>query len=294
MRAINIHKFKIILLLVCPLCYLACSESELSNSSFNTTIDQVLPPLEKIDRNYLAEIRKKNHALFHSLKDGKLTEGNKINTNTDLLNCKKINITRSLGSLEGIEELINVEELKIELWDTREVFQLKKLKNIKSITIDNSILKELPEFLFNFPKIEELNIYYSLLDSYDSISKLKNLKYICINKTNLDRVPELKDLSRLEVVNLKHNIINNFLTFDNFNPNNLKEIDLSYNYIKSAVPMIDLSKFAKLENLRLKENRINDYSNLKKILDTKIKLDIKKKIILGKKSIFDSLVELIK
>ena len=291
MKTLKNTNYKIIILLITYSTFISCGKNYISKEDIKISpidikdIGHIKNNPEKLSMatfKGLDKIRIENVEFFKRLKTGKLTDGSKININQEVIQCKTLTINTELESLKGIEEFTNLEELIVKTIKKDDFKYLKKLNKLKAITISYSIFSEVPSFVFILPNLEELNIENSIVGVFSSLSNLIKIKRLRINHTDLSWIPNLSKLSNLEYLDLNNNFIESFLSFDNFNPSNLKSIDLSYNKINTAVPKIIVDDFQNLQSIRLKGNKIKDYSKLKPVLKTDIKLDIKSSNILKK------------
>lgn len=97
------------------------------------------------------------------------------------------------------DKLVNIEDLQIDLWHTRDLAGLSRLKNLKSLAVNAMVTSKVS--LSVIEPLENLNVLYtSISKDIETVGKLKNLEKLSlreIKNDNLDFLASLKSLNTL-------------------------------------------------------------------------------------------------
>ena len=161
---------------------------------------------------------------------------NKISDLTGLENCEELKhlmlVENGLTTLpQGIEKLVQIEDLNLTSNELKNIAPLSKLVNLKTLhlggnpiddftglsplseiqvlNLANTGLIELPSSISSLVKLENLMISDNRIKQLDQLSGLKNLKRLSIQNNDLSTIPlGLRELTSLEILDLRKNKLN--------------------------------------------------------------------------------------
>lgn len=130
-----------------------------------------------------------------------------------------------------------------------------ELKYLKCISLYKNLLETIPEGIFRFDLLEELNLYRNKIKQIPSrISELSNLKILNLGSNHLEELPqELYDLRKIEELDLSNNEITS-VSSQIVNLEHLRDLKLYRNHLQK-VPG-ELGKLTQLKKLDLSQNQI--------------------------------------
>ena len=136
--------------------------------------------------------------------------------------------------------------------------EVKKLRKLQYINLDNNEFTVLPEELFECSNLEYLQISSNQLKTLSpKIGKLKKLKGLFLDKNQLQILPEeIGELENLETLHLANNSIE-FLPESIVNLPHLEELNLCNNNLTNLPP--DFCRLKKLRILDLENNFIRSF-----------------------------------
>ena len=135
---------------------------------------------------------------------------------------------KEIKNLEGIENLVNLEEINISGADKKQILEISKLKTIKKLQI--SVTDDFdPEYLNGFINLENLKIVF---EKNNELKDLSFLKY-------------MKNLNKLEIIGKEVEIKN----LDDIKDSSIKELYLDVKNIQNVTP---IGKNINLEKLTIK------------------------------------------
>lgn len=143
-------------------------------------------------------------------------------------NLTKLDLSAyDIKSVNGMEYLLNLQDLKIDTRLIRDLSPLKKLKNLEILSIGN--YKNHNELaidikIFEMINLQELNIIRINLNNMDlsRFSQLVKLKKLSLYHTSIDDISFLSNLRKLEILEIRG-------SFDSWNY--IKDIDSISNLI---------------------------------------------------------------
>lgn len=169
-----------------------------------------------------------------------------------------------IKSLDGIENLTNLQELQAGVNQISDLAPIGSLKNLQILNLESNYISDLKEanfdLLLNLP-IKELNL---------SNNSSKNDKSFLIRLEDISLIGELNSLQELY---LKGNAIENISVVSHLT--NLRTLDLENNKINE---LPDLCKLNKLTTLILERNQLSDISQiscLKNLLELNLHSNIR-------------------
>jgi len=139
---------------------------------------------------------------------------------------------------------------------------IKKLKNLKYLTIDFNPLTTLPAEIGELTNLEELSIRRNnLIELPKEIGKLKNLKYLNLYGNKLTTLPsEIGNLKNLEILILSSNPLIQ-LPEEISNMENLKYLDL-HSINTDALEQLTITYSAVLPELKEQSDSIKNQKNI--------------------------------
>ena len=180
----------------------------------------------------------------------------------------------SQGTINTLDSLKVLENTNIEtfyftasknMWNLNDASGLKHLKNLKSLTLQyvnvkdlealNPIYNEAGSLVSGCPNLQTININYSKISNLDVLSNISALKSITVNNSSVSGIANFNNLINLETLNLTNNCLYNLGSYVNSNGETI-----SYNVLEM---LANLNKTAKLKNLYLAGNSIDDFSKIK-------------------------------
>ena len=163
------------------------------------------------------------------------------------------------GDIDAIADLTNLEELNLRCAGLSDISPLKSLENLKKLDIAYNPSMQDITVLKSLKNLESLDLTGNKIeDLLSSINGLTKLKVLKLEGTGIKDVSSLKNLSKLEEVNLSFNKIENFCTLLDWT--NLKNLELKGSGIED---ISFVASMINLEKLDLEYNRIKDISPLK-------------------------------
>ena len=224
--------------------------------------DIICNKLEKLDFTYSNNSELLNDINVEELKE--LKELNLNNNNIDgydngvleILNCKKLEkLNLSFNKIKWINgeksKKVFCKELKVlklnynSITDINGFFENVKYEKLQLLDLDNNAIEKIDSFeKANFKELKELIFSYNIITDISVLSKIK--------------------LEKLEKLNLAFNKISNMDILEKCNFKELKELYLNYNYNYpyNISDIKILSKFKKIEILRLDNNGISNINSL--------------------------------
>jgi len=181
-----------------------------------------------------------------------------INKITQLYACNK-----GIVSLDGIENLVKLNDLSIYGNEVRDISVLAKLKKLEKLDLsfnnigDISALKELNKLTYLYLQDNEITDY-TPTEAYFNNLEYKDFRL----EDGQVVISVLKGLNNLYVLNLGKNKIRDISILENFI--NLEVLDISSNKIEDITP---LKNMYNLNTLYLSDNNIKDYSPIEDKFD---------------------------
>ena len=177
----------------------------------------------------------------------------------------------SINSLDILEILkdTNIEEFTFKGRSSKYVLNdsngLKYLRNLKNLTLTYTNIRDLEalkpiysetgELISGCPNLQTININYSKIFNLDVLSNIPSLKSVTVSNSNVSSIANFSKLINLETLDLSNNCLYNLGSYVNSNGETI-----SYNVLEK---LATLNKNAKLKNLYLAGNNIDDFSKIK-------------------------------
>ncbi|MBR6460135.1 MAG: Ig-like domain-containing protein, partial [Actinomycetaceae bacterium] len=206
-----------------------------------------------------------NSALNNGYNNDAGVTKNQLSTITGTFNCTR----KSIGTLEGIQHLINVTEIDLGGTYVDNASALKKLKNsqLTALTYPRTSSKSLPNlsnlkkltyFEYSDPTNQWLGKTGTRLTDISQLANIPTLKKIYLKGNNISNISALKKLKNLERIDLKKNKISNLAPLAGLRK--VENIDLSYNKITSVTALKNWPR--NNAYIDLEGNHIKDFSSL--------------------------------
>ncbi|WOO86813.1 leucine-rich repeat domain-containing protein [Mollicutes bacterium LVI A0039] len=142
--------------------------------------------------------------------------------------------SKNISSLEGIDQLVNLEYLYLNNNSISDIDQLEYLENLKY-----------------------LQLYSNDIDSVEALSSLTDLRQLLIDDNNITDISGLGSLEKLMILSANDNNITSIDALDNLT--SLRELNLVNNKIKN---LSGLENLTSLQKLRLENNQITNIDAL--------------------------------
>lgn len=190
---------------------------------------------------------------------------------------------RNIESIEGLQFLINLEELRLDQsFDSEkrinDITPLASLTNLIILSFANNNVENI-DVLTNLENLERLILFNNKVSDISSLNNLTNLQFLDIGENLIDNINDINQLINLENLSLLGNNIENIDVLENFiklenlwlqdnniedirvfdNLNNIKILNLSNNNIDNIIFLENLSK---INRLFISNNNIEDLTGL--------------------------------
>lgn len=222
----------------------------------------------------LKELRKTNNSNLNSLLNLKahvFYKGKIFFPNHGVLNLKSLGIS-SISEIEGLENLINLNELDLSGNNITQIKGLENLSTIKKLNLSNNKIKKI-KGLEHLKNLNQLYLNNNSITEIEGIENLINLHYLNLDKNNITEIKGLKNNINLSTLYLNNNNIKEiknlealhelyFLALNNNAISDIKELDALINLrilqlAGNKIQEIEgLNSLKKLTNLNLYNNCI--------------------------------------
>ncbi len=149
----------------------------------------------------------------------------------------------------------------LEIKDLSEIKDLGKLKNVKSLSLQNNNISEI-KFLNNFVELETLYLYNNQIKEIKNLEGFRNLKTLILSSNKIRKIEGLGNLENLIELSLSENQIEEIEEFESLTK--LEKLDLHGNNIA------EIKGLGSLKNLRiliLNDNNINEITGIDHLLN---------------------------
>ncbi|WP_257676338.1 Ig-like domain-containing protein [Clostridium felsineum] len=170
---------------------------------------------------------------------------------SDVLQIQSIDLSgRGLRSLNGIENLTNLQALYLSNNYIIDVSPLKSLTNLNTLVLDDNSISDLSplksltnlsslsmpqnnfsdiDALKNLTNLKHLDFSYNKVIDLNPLKNLNNLTYLLASYNNINDLSALKNLTKLEIIGLTSNSVNNVTALNSLS--NLNVLYISNNPI---------------------------------------------------------------
>ncbi|SDH60473.1 hypothetical protein SAMN04488136_12137 [Vibrio xiamenensis] len=213
--------------------------------------------------------------LYKMIMDSNIKSGYDTIYNLENLECLSLALNEKIFNFGRLENLKKLDVYSPKFEDIKEIFNLKKLKNlslwylkdiriqgvefpqsIDNLSISASDNKAVPDVrglknlkalrfsnIINYhklrigylPSLTKLNVKNSQLDELSGIGQFNNLEFLDIERNNVSDVYEISKLKNLKVFKARDNNIKDVTPL--FELKNLERVELRKNKIETVVPM---------------------------------------------------------
>ncbi len=111
-----------------------------------------------------------------------------------------------LVSLQGIENLPNLEIFFTDTNNLRDLSPLCSLEHLQQVSIGSGYIRKLPD-LAGLPELRELSLTGNLIEDLTPLSKGKGLRYVNLNSNRITSIAPLAEVTWLEGLSLEGNCI---------------------------------------------------------------------------------------
>ncbi len=191
---------------------------------------------------------------------------------------------KNISDLEGIQHLVNLEDLQAYNNFINDITGLKGLKKLIMLRIDNNKISDLTP-LSELTELKVLKLNNNKISDVKPLSLLEKLTVLYLYENNIKDISSLGKLTKLHIFYASGNEIRDIAIMENFD--DMRDLRISENRIRDISPLRNmwhlkslmisgnfitdisvLSKFYELENLEMARNAISDigpFSMLEKI-----------------------------
>ncbi|MCB6193481.1 dockerin type I domain-containing protein [Blautia marasmi] len=224
-----------------------------------TTTDSVYFPDEQLRNNWYIKNCDKN--------------GDGIITKKELEALTSLTISANEEvNLEGIEYIVNLEELKIEPYgpvDALKVTQnyegIGKLVKLKELSVSGGYLGDL-SILAGLQNLQTLKLHSVVVTGLAPISQLSNLEYLNLTHMGIGKIPNLDKLEKLSTLDLSDNYFKDISSLVSLP---LSELYLKNNRIESIPEWVN---FGKLNCIDISNNPLSEIGNLNPLLNAGVQI----------------------
>ena len=198
-----------------------------------------------------------------------------LNSIKNLKNANRLIIQNVYqGKIENLDclEILKDSNITYFEWSTvgqrynlKDINGLKYLKKLKSLSLEYIYAKDISglepiydennNLVTGCPELEEVNINTSEIGNLDVLGKITTLKNIRVVNSSVSSIANFANLINLETLNLSNNSLYNLGSYTGSDG-----ITRSYNVLEV---LAKLNKTAKLKNLYLAGNNIDDFTKIK-------------------------------
>ena len=212
----------------------------------------------------LKELRNTNNSNLRSLLNLKahvFYEDKIFFPNNGILNLKSLGIN-SISEIEGLENIINLNELNLSGNNITQIEGLENLYTLKKLNLSNNKIKKI-QGLGNLKNLNQLYLHNNCINEIGGLENLSNLHYLNLNKNSINEIKGLENNINLTTLYLNGNNINEI--------KNLEELHELYFLALNNNAISDIKGLDNLLNLRIlqlagnKRQKIKGLDNLKKL-----------------------------
>ncbi|URZ08380.1 leucine-rich repeat domain-containing protein [Clostridium felsineum] len=171
----------------------------------------------------------------------------------------------NMASLDGIQYLTNLQELRLANDKLTDISAIKDLKNLKTLDLCNTPITDISP-IKGLSSLTSLQLDNVNITDITPIRNLTNLQNLSISRCGLSNITALSDLKNLQSLNLGYN--NNI---SNFSPlaslSNLSTLDLEYCNFSDTAPLANLKN---LQSLYLGNNKLTDLHSINNLNNLKL------------------------
>ncbi len=217
-------------------------DAENDSSSEHTDIDEAngLIFTDKNLKNCIAEHLKKEDDTILEHEIPELKE----------LDCS----SKDISSLEGIEQLTDLEVLDLSYNNFKAFKELTKLDKLKELDLSGNNLLEITD-LKNIQSVTTLRLSDTKFKDFTTVASLENLKVLYLNENSLTDISQLSAMKNLGELYLKNNELSDISPLKNLT--NITILSISENKISDISVLSSLSL---LEKLYMYSNPVSDIS----------------------------------
>jgi len=213
------------------------------------------------DKNSIVNLN--NEILEGAVRD-KLSKSNGVLTKSDIESIRVLSLSnKKLSSLEGIENLINIEELYLDNNNIVEIDKLKELTKLKVLHLQRNFISDISPLQY-LTELQELSLNGNRVLSLKALGGLINLRNLYFTENNITDISPLRGLENIEALYMKYgNKIQDYSPIAGYYENiidkdfSLTEEELE-NFLSSdnrpllsIAELIDEAKYREKDKLRL-------------------------------------------
>ena len=202
----RIVSFLLMMVLVCGISILGCSEQSANNDK---TTELISKPTDESLAEPITEQNtfQMDPILYKAICESLGYESGTELSDEDYLNVVSISIfNEDIQSIEGISKLANLMYLTITNGELTDISELATLENIVSIDVSNNYISEIPDFS-NCNAIETIYIGTNLIEDISPLNEISTLKYVNISNNKVKSLETLKNNTVIESLIIDNNCI---------------------------------------------------------------------------------------
>ena len=187
-------------------------------------------------------------------------------TRDRLAQITELDLTNTvLSSLDGIQYLINLKELKLDINSRRsDPTPIGKLTRLEKLILPDRDIENL-KFLSRLTNLRELYLRSNKIQDITPLVGLTNLRKLQLDSNQITDITPLTKLTNLKELNLQSNEIKDITPLATLT--NLRELDLGFNKISELTPLATLTNLRKLD---LGFNKISELIPLIRLTNLRI------------------------
>ncbi|NLD48800.1 MAG: hypothetical protein GX660_16675, partial [Clostridiaceae bacterium] len=206
---------------------------------------------------------------------------------SDLSKVTELNADgKGISDLQGIQYLVNMEELELSNNNIKIIDPLKSLIGLKKLSLAYNSLNS-AEALSYLSNLEYLDLDNNSISDFTPLTECTNIRHLSVHNNSISGSISLSSLSNIEILDLSENEATEISGFEYLTA--LKELYLNQNRLSNlsgigkcqALEVLDVSsnnlqetaeinKLLKLNALYLGKNNISDVSPLTSLTDLKV------------------------
>jgi len=166
---------------------------------------------------------------------------------------------KDIKEIEGLEKLVDLEELYLSQNHIKKIENLESLKSLKKLDLNRNLISKI-EGLENLGNLEYLVLSDNQISELKNLDNLSILRQLWLAGNNIEEIKKLDKLKNLEYLSLGKNKISKIKGLNTLE--NLTYLDLSENEITN---ISNLETLQKLQTLYIGYNKIKDISILSQL-----------------------------
>ncbi|WDV46873.1 hypothetical protein PV797_04035 [Clostridiaceae bacterium M8S5] len=219
---------------------------------------------EEFDSKNAYEVIKFNDKAFENIVRDLLNKPKSDIYGYELYSLKSIDIDKykdqKIKSIKDIENMPNLELVRLDDNLIKDITPLKKLKKIKKLSIKNNLVEDISCINY-LTDLQEIDFEGNKISEIPRVDKLTDLVMVNLSNNKISDISNIQSMKHVKKLNLSTNNISSLKALEKISQgefNNLENLNLENNNISNAKY---LSVFTNLKSLNLENNKVTDLSN---------------------------------